>query len=98
MPISRRTPGTAEAAEALALSAVQFLAADDDRLQRFLALSGIAPDSLRARLAERAFLAGVLDYLLGDEILLLDFAAWAAVDPGDIGEARCRLGGWHAAD
>ena len=100
MPISRPTRGAevgaevgAEAAEALALAAVQFLALEAERLQRFLDLTGLAPDLLRARLAEPAFLAGVLDHLLGDEPLLLDFASWAEIDPGAVAEAKHRLVG-----
>lgn len=88
MPISRATSEAVEAAEALALSAVQFIAADDDRLQRFMNLCGVAPESLRSRLHEPAFLAGVLDYLLGDEPLLIAFAEWMDIDPGRIGAAR----------
>jgi len=91
MPISPAAPGTAEAAEALALTAIQFLALEADRLWRFLDLTGTAPDALRARLAEPAFLAGVLDHLLADERLLLDFAAWAGIDPGAVAPARQRL-------
>lgn len=96
MPISRPTPGAeagAAAAEALALAAVQFLALDADRLQRFLDLTGLAPDDLRARLGEPAFLAGVLDHLLGDEPLLLDFASWAEIAPKDVADARRKLAG-----
>lgn len=83
----------AEATEALALAAVQFLALEDDRLQRFLDLTGLGPDDLRARLGEAVFLAGVLDHLLGDEPLLLDFASWADIAPKDVADARRRLAG-----
>ena len=83
----------AEAAEALALAAVQFLALEADRLQRFLDLTGLAPDDLRAWLGEPAFLAGVLDHLLGDEPLLLEFASWADIGPGAVAEAKHRLVG-----
>lgn len=99
MPISPAAPGTAEAAEALALIAVQFLALEAERLWRFLDLTGTAPDALRARLGEPAFLAGVLDHLLGDERLLLDFTAWAGIDPGAVAAARRGLvGDGEAAD
>jgi hypothetical protein len=82
-----------ETAEAIALRAVQFLAEEPDRLQRFLDLTGVPPDSLRARLAEPAFLAGILDHLLGDEALLLAFADWAQVAPAEIAAARRTLAG-----
>jgi hypothetical protein len=84
-----------EAAEALALTAVQFLASEPDRLQRFLDLTGLQPDRLRARLTDQGFLAGVLDHLLGDEALLTEFADWAALQPTAVGQARRALGGWR---
>lgn len=87
--------GAVEAAEALALTAVQFLASEPDRLQRFLDLTGTQPDRLRAHLTDRGFLAGVLDHLLGDEALLTEFAGWAALEPALIGRARRTLGGWR---
>jgi hypothetical protein len=81
-----------EAAEAMALEALTFLAADAERLDRFLALSGLSVDNLRAAAAEPGFLAGVLDYLAGDEPLLLAFAANGQRDPADIMRAWALLG------
>ncbi len=77
---------------------MQWLASDQDRLQRFMDLSGIAPDALRARLGEPAFLVGVLDHLLGDERLLMDFADWSAQPPTAIGAARRAIGGVWSDD
>jgi hypothetical protein len=85
-------------AEAVALRAVQFLAEEPDRLQRFLDLTGVPPDSLRARLAEPAFLAGILDHLMGDEAQLLLFAGWAQIPPAEIAAARRALVGGGEAD
>lgn len=96
MPIAPRSPGTAErieAAEAVAISAVHFLALEIERLQRFLDLSGTAPDALRQRLAEVGFLAGVLDHFLADERLLVEFAAWAELPPERVAAARRDLSG-----
>lgn len=87
---------TVEAAEALALTAVQFLASEPDRLQRFLDLTGMQPDRLRAHLTDQGFLAGVLDHLLGDEALLTEFAGWAELEPTVVGRARRALGGWRS--
>lgn len=84
-----------EAAEALALTVVRFLASEPDRLQRFLDLTGLDVDHLRARLTDQQFLAGVLDHLLGDEALLTEFAGWAGLEPTAIGQARRALGGWR---
>jgi len=81
------------AAEALAARALGFLAADPERLGRFLALSGIDPREIRGAAREPHFLAGVLDHLLADEGgLLLPFAAGAGVKPEEIAAARAALG------
>ena len=69
------------AAEALAVQALGFLAAEPERLGAFLALSGIGPDDIRTAAAEPQFLAGVLEHVAGDERLLLEFAAQAQIKP-----------------
>lgn len=79
--------------ETLALQALAFLAADDDRLARFLGLTGIAPESLRGIAHDPAGLGAVLDYLLGWEPLLLDFAAAADIPPEAVARARRKLPG-----
>jgi Protein of unknown function (DUF3572) len=79
---------TKSGAETLAIEALSFLAADPMRLDRFLALSGIGLDHLRAAAAEPGFLAAVLDHLASDERLLLAFAAGAGQNPEAIAKAR----------
>jgi len=81
------------AAEAIAIEALNFLAADASRLVRFLDLSGLDPSSIRAAARDAGFLAGVLDYVNGDEPLLTAFARDAGVDPGVVGRAQAALGG-----
>lgn len=49
--------------EALALRALGWTLSDDARAQRFLALTGLTPETLRARLAEPALLAAGLRFL-----------------------------------
>jgi hypothetical protein len=86
-------PITREAAEALAIQALTFIAQDGERLGRFLAESGIRPAQIRAAAGEPGFLAGVLDYLAGDERLIESFAAEAGFDPALIERARFALNG-----
>ncbi len=62
-----------DAAEAMAIEALGWLAAADDRLGAFLGAAGAAPEDLRARAAEPEFLGFVLDFLLSDEALLIPF-------------------------
>jgi hypothetical protein len=76
-------------AEDMAVAALTFIAQDGERLGRFLALSGIEPGNLREAAAEPRFLVGVLDYLSGDEALLLAFfAANFQIDPTAIATAQ----------
>jgi hypothetical protein len=91
MPISRQGPLAAEVAEVLAVQALAFIAQDDERLGRFLALTGMGPAEIRTAARERHFLAGVLDYVTGDEELLVAFAGHAEVDPATIAIARRAL-------
>jgi Protein of unknown function (DUF3572) len=80
-----------EAAAELAIAALTFLAGDEERLGRFLALTGIAPASLRAVAREPGFLLGVLDHVAADEALLLAFANESGIDPEDVVAARDAL-------
>lgn len=74
--------------EALAIAALSFLAAEPERLGRFLAVTGLGPENLREAAARPGFLAAILDYLASDETLLVAFAANAGVDPETVARAR----------
>jgi Protein of unknown function (DUF3572) len=87
----RDREGAQIAAEELAVAALTFIAGEPERLGRFLALSGIGPESIRAAAREPDFLLGVLDHLAGDETLLMAFAEESGIDPGDIELARRAL-------
>jgi hypothetical protein len=84
----RRKSLTREDAEALALTALEFLGQDGERIGRFLAVSGLDPGSLRKASGEPGFLPGILDYLAADEALLVAFAEEAGIAPERIAEAR----------
>ena len=82
-----------EAGRSLAVSGLAFIAADSDRLSRFLNLTGLGPHNLRTAAADPAFLDSVLDYLVGDEQLLLAFAADAGLKPEAVARAHAALRG-----
>jgi hypothetical protein len=86
-----------EAAEALAIQALNFLATEPARLSRFLDTTGLDPASIRAAAADSGFLAGVLAYLGEDEALLKQFAAEAGVTPAEVDRARRLLAGGEGA-
>jgi len=87
----RGHPIDREAAETIAAQGLAFLTADRHRLQRFLALTGLAPADLKRRLGAREVLAAALSFLVSDESLLLTFAANQAVAPQQILAALARL-------
>lgn len=88
---------TRDAAEALALQALSFLARDPDRIGRFLASTGLGPQQLRQAAQEPGFFAAVLDHLMADEPLLMMFSEDAGIEPRAVPVARHVLnGGSHA--
>jgi hypothetical protein len=91
----QKAPASAgvEAAAQTAIEALGWLAADDDRLERFLAVSGLGPENLRQAAAEPRFLAAILDYLASNEALLVDFARDSARTPEDVAHAHVVLRG-----
>lgn len=70
-----------EQAELLAIKALSFIAEDEDRISRFLALSGLDAGDVREQISDPVFQGGVLDYLLQYEPDLIEFAQWAEIDP-----------------
>lgn len=79
---------TPEGARTLGLAALAFLAGEAPRLGRFLALTGIGPGELRMTADAPETLLAVFDHLLGDESLLLMFAASRGVAPETLAPAR----------
>jgi hypothetical protein len=82
-----------EAAEALALQGLSFLAADAGRMRRFLDLTGLEPADVRARAGTPELLEAVLAHLSADESLLLVFAAGCNIPPQSIPSALAVLEG-----
>lgn len=84
---------TVDQADSLSLKALAFLAGEEERFSRFLTLTGIQLDDLRAKADDRQTLLAVLDYLLADQSLLMVFASEADVSPMDVELARTVLPG-----
>jgi hypothetical protein len=89
--LKRRSETTAEDAATMALTGLGFLAEDGARLSRFLALTGIGPDQLRAVADSPDTLLAVFDHLLADESLLLVFTASKGIPPEGVAPARAVL-------
>ncbi|MBF9234079.1 DUF3572 domain-containing protein [Microvirga alba] len=82
---------TLNEAESVAVAAFTYLTADEERLSRFLALSGLSADSIRSAASAPGFFAAILDYVASDEPLLLDLAKELNTKPERIMEARWTL-------
>jgi hypothetical protein len=82
-----------DAAAALAIAALGYLAGEPEHLERFLALTGISPGEIRTAAGQPGFLAGVLDYVAGNESLLRAVAGHAGVAPEELDKARQALSG-----
>jgi len=80
-------------AETIALQALAFLAADDEALGGFVHFTGLGIGELRSAASNPEILAGVLDYVLQDEAMLLAFCAAAEIRPDEPARARAYLPG-----
>jgi hypothetical protein len=77
--------------EAIALSALGWSLSEQARAERLLALTGLTPDDLRARLGERSVLAAILGFLESYEPDLVACAEELGVKPTVLVDARRRL-------
>lgn len=91
-----RTSDPTSNAEVIALNLLSYIAGDQDRLDRFIAITGIAPAGLGAAAGDASFLAGVMDYALADETVLTGFAESAGMKPETLIAIRRRLPGASA--
>ena len=82
-----------EAAEGLAIQALSYIAGEPERLERFLSVTGLGPDQIRAAAGESGCLAGVLAYIASDETLASEFSSDAGCGAADITRAHIALGG-----
>ena len=87
-PSGRKTLSP-KAVESLAIEALNLIAGDPALASKFMSLSGFDPGSLRMAARRPDFLAGVLDYVMTDDGLILDLAAATGHRPETIA-AACR--------
>ena len=78
-------------AERIALSAFSYITNDEDRLNRFLAVSGLRVDTIRIAAESAGFFAGILDYIASDEALLVGFAETQKIKPEEVMQAHFTL-------
>ena len=75
----------------MALEALAWLAGQPDAIAGFLAISGLEISHLRLAAGDAGLQASVLDYLLANENLLLDFCQTRSLKTPTIHLARQRL-------
>jgi hypothetical protein len=84
---------SAEDAESTAIAVLAWLAGEPELLSRFLALTGVDPSGLRAAAANRGFLAGLVEFLMGHEPTLMAFCEATGTKPEQVVRAHAGLGG-----
>lgn len=90
----KAAPPSRNEATHIALKLLEYLAVDGAQLERFVALSGMSLGDVKAQAGDDHFLAGLLDFALSDESLLLAFAANEGLQPQRIMQLRAHLPGF----
>lgn len=88
---SKTTKKERENAEELAFRALSVIASDEEKLWRFLDLSGLDPAGLREAAARPGFPAAVMDHVASDEALLLAVADALDETPERVARAHAIL-------
>ncbi|MBI1402960.1 MAG: DUF3572 family protein [Porphyrobacter sp.] len=75
----------------LALAVLGWVLESEERAARYLELTGLDPDSLRAGLGDPAILGSAIDFLMGHEPDLIRAAEALAVTPEELVAAKDAL-------
>jgi len=78
-------------ASEMALAALGWILADQDRAQRFLELTGLTPDGLRAGVADMSTHRAIFDFLAAHEPDLIGAAEALDVEPAVLINAQREL-------
>ncbi|MEH6474984.1 MAG: DUF3572 domain-containing protein [Sneathiella sp.] len=70
-----------ELADIIALQAVTYLLSDEKRISWLLGDTGLSSDDLRQAPNSPDILAGIIDFLLSHENILVDFCTECEIDP-----------------
>ncbi|ODU68087.1 MAG: hypothetical protein ABT11_17860 [Novosphingobium sp. SCN 66-18] len=86
-----REPAPASDAQTVALRALGWVLADGGRADRFLALTGLTPEALRAGLGDSSVLGAVMDFLANHESDLVAAAEALDIAPEALAAIREKL-------
>jgi hypothetical protein len=87
-----------ESAETIAAQALAWVAGDAERINAFLNLSGLSPGELMAQAADPRILGAVLDFLMTEDRLVIEFCDEVGLAYTVPQAARAALPGgevWH---
>ena len=82
--------GTDEA-ETLAVAAFSAITGDEERMSRFMSISGLRPETIRQAAESSRFFAAILEYVVSDEPLLVALATELGVRPERLMAAHLAL-------
>lgn len=82
-----------EAAEDLAVQAVQFLASRPELCTRFLAGAGLAPDQLAGLAKSPEIHLHIIDFISENDDMIIELAAALGIRPEEVMQARTALAG-----
>ncbi len=82
---------TPEKAEILALEALAWLAGHPDGIARFLMVSGLEAADLRRAAGDRELLGSLLEFLLANEPLLLEFCQDTSISSRIVHAAQLQM-------
>jgi hypothetical protein len=90
---SQKDTTAASDAESTAVAILGWLAGEPELLSRFLALTGVEPGAVRNAVNDPAFLAGIVDFLMGHEPTLMAFSEATGIKPEAVVRAHALLTG-----
>jgi hypothetical protein len=91
LTILNRSEDSVKDPSGVALSALAWVLSDTARAERFLALTGLSPDGLRAAIVEPATHCAVLDFLCAHEADLVAAADALGLSPVALAGMRGRI-------
>jgi Protein of unknown function (DUF3572) len=83
----------ASEASSITLNLITFIVSEEERLERFLALSGMSLMDIKNGAANPEFQGFMLDYALQDEKLVVDFSSSCGIKAESLQLARLALPG-----
>jgi len=90
--LREKVPNAAlEMSQSFIVAALTYLSDNEDALHRFLAESGLAAEELRQLSESEELLAGLVDYFLANEALLMAFCEQHDISTEDVWRVRRAL-------